>query len=309
MANTIKLTTTLLLLLPLLAFFQTSHGESPGIAIYWGQDGREGTLTQACTSGLYAYVNIAFIYEYGGYQPPSVNLAGHCSPSIDNCKFIGPEITKCQSLGIKVFISIGGANGERQSLTDPGDANYLADYIYNKFLGGSAPNRLFGDAVLDGVDFDIESRSLYLDDLAKYLHKYSTQERKVYLSAAPQCNFPGAKVTAALATGLFDYVWIQFYNNPLCEYNGNSQNLIGSWRTWSALIDARYFFVGLPGSPQAAKSGYATPHQICKEILPEIRKSKKYGGVMIWSRYWDKISPEIINCVKGSSLIKSVAED
>ncbi|XP_021909503.1 hevamine-A-like [Carica papaya] len=212
MANTFRLTTTLfllLLLLPLLAFFQTCHGESPGIAVYWGQDGREGTLTQACTSGLYSYIIIAFIYEYGSYQPPNVNLAGHCTPSINNCKFIGPEITACQNLGIKVLISIGGANGQRQSLADAGDAKYLADYIYNNFLGGSASDRLFGDAVLDGVDFDMESRSSYLDDLARYLHEHSTPQRKVYLSAAPQCPFPDANIGAALNTGLFDYVWIQ----------------------------------------------------------------------------------------------------
>lgn len=237
-----------------------------------------------------------------------VNLAGHCTPSINNCKFIGPEITACQNLGIKVLISIGGANGQRQSLADAGDAKYLADYIYNNFLGGSASDRLFGDAVLDGVDFDMESRSSYLDDLARYLHEHSTPQRKVYLSAAPQCPFPDANIGAALNTGLFDYVWIQFYNNPPCQYSGNSQNLIASWNVWTSNINARYFFVGLPGSPQAAGSGFATTTQICNEILPEIKKSEKYGGVMIWSRYWDKISPEIINCVKGSSLIKSVAE-
>ncbi|XP_021910857.1 acidic endochitinase-like, partial [Carica papaya] len=135
MAITIKLTITLLLLLlPLQAFFQTCHGESAGIAVYWGQDGGEGNLTEACTSGLYSYVIIGFISEYGGHQPPSVNLAGHCSPSINDCKFIGPEITECQSLCIKVLISIGGPFGGIQFLTDPDDAIYLADYIYNNFL-------------------------------------------------------------------------------------------------------------------------------------------------------------------------------
>ncbi|XP_021909264.1 hevamine-A-like [Carica papaya] len=224
----------------------------------------------------------SFIYEYGGCQLPSVNLAGHRNPADNGCKFIGPEITTCQNLGIKVLISIGGAYGRRQSLTDSTDAKYLADYIYNNFLGGYAPNRLFGDAALDGVDFDLESPSSYLDDLAKYLHVYSTPQRKAYLSAAPQRIFPDANIGAALNTGLLDYVWIQFYNNPPCQYNGDSQNLIAAWKKWTSSINARYFFVGLPGSPQAAGSGYANSTQICKEILPEIKKSAKYGGVMIW---------------------------
>ena len=55
---------------PVLSFFffisccfcKLSH-PSRGIAIYWGQNGFEGSLSSTCATGRYAYVNIAFLVE------------------------------------------------------------------------------------------------------------------------------------------------------------------------------------------------------------------------------------------------------
>lgn len=41
----------------------------------------------------------------------------------------------------------------------------------------------------------------------------------MYLRAAPQSPFPDYYSGMALHTGLFDYVWVQFYNNPPCQYS------------------------------------------------------------------------------------------
>ncbi|TVU36428.1 hypothetical protein EJB05_18361, partial [Eragrostis curvula] len=51
------------------------------IAIYWGQNGNEGTLTQTCATGNYKFVNVAFLPTFGKGQTPVLNLAGHCDPS------------------------------------------------------------------------------------------------------------------------------------------------------------------------------------------------------------------------------------
>ncbi|KAJ6969807.1 hypothetical protein NC653_034379 [Populus alba x Populus x berolinensis] len=70
--------------------------------------------------------------------------------------------------------------------------------------GGQSSSRPLGDAVLDGIDFDIEQGStLYWEDLARFLSKHG---RKVYLAAAPQCRFPDSNLGTALNTGLFYYV-------------------------------------------------------------------------------------------------------
>jgi chitinase len=163
----------------------------------------------------------------------------------------------------------------------------VADYLWNNFLGGQSDSRPLGDAVLDGIDFDIEGGTPeHWDELAEFLSEYS-QQRKVYLTAAPQCPFPDYYLGAALNTGLFDYVWVQFYNNAPCEYRDNADNLKSSWDQWVSSIQADEIFLGLPAAPAAAGSGYIPPDVLISEVLPYVKGSSKYGGVMLWNRYYD----------------------
>ncbi|PKI63468.1 hypothetical protein CRG98_016135 [Punica granatum] len=268
-----------------LALIGTARGG--GIATYWGQNGNEGTLTATCATGKYAYVNIAFLNQFGNGRAPGLNLAGHCNPSAGGCKGVSTGIRNCQRQGIKVFLSIGGGVGS-YSLASSADARSVADYLWNNFLGGQPSSRPLGDAVLDGIDFDIELGSTqFYDDLARFLSAYSSRGRKVYLTAAPQCPFPDKHLGAALNTGLFDYVWVQFYNNNPCQYSqGNTNNLISSWNRWTT-INAGKIFMGLPAAPGAAGSGYIPPNVLINQVLPVIKRSGKYGGVMLWSKYFD----------------------
>ncbi|KAJ8773189.1 hypothetical protein K2173_028366 [Erythroxylum novogranatense] len=282
-------TQRLLILLPLLLLLliKPSHGAG-GIAIYWGQNGNEGTLAQTCATGRYAYVNIAFLVTFGNGRTPALNLAGHCNPASGGCTSVSSGITSCQSRGVKVMLSLGGGVGN-YGLASRDDAKNVADYLWNNFLGGQSSSRPLGSAVLDGIDFDIEQGSgQYYDDLARFLSAYSARGRKVYLTAAPQCPYPDSFMGAALNTGLFDYVWVQFYNNPPCQYSsGNVNNIISSWNRWTSSVNAGKIFLGLPASPQAAGSGYIPPNVLTSQILPVIKRSAKYGGVMLWSKYYD----------------------
>ncbi|XVE62977.1 hypothetical protein DITRI_Ditri06bG0162700 [Diplodiscus trichospermus] len=289
----------LFFLLLVMAIIENTH--AGGIAIYWGQNGNEGTLTATCATGRYAYVIIAFLVKFGDARTPEINLAGHCNPASNGCTAVGDGIRSCQSRGIKVMLSIGGGTGS-YSLASQADAKHVADYLWNNFLGGKSASRPLGDAVLDGIDFDIELGSTqYWDDLARYLSGYSSQGRKVYLAAAPQCPFPDRFLGTALNTGLFDYVWIQFYNNPPCQYtSGNTNNLVNSWNRWTSSIKAEKIFLGLPAAPAAAGSGYIPPNELTSQILPVIKRSAKYGGVMLWSKYYDDMngySASILNSV------------
>ncbi|XP_020210625.1 hevamine-A [Cajanus cajan] len=274
------------LLLPLLFFstlVSTSHGG--GIAIYWGQNGNEGTLAEACATGKYTHVNIAFLNTFGNSQTPQMNLAGHCNPATNSCTKFSPEIKDCQSKGIKVLLSIGGGVGS-YSLSSVEDARNVSSFLWNTFLGGKSSSRPLGDAVLDGIDFDIELGSTQnYDHLARFLKAYS---KRVYLSAAPQCPIPDRFLGTALDTALFDFVWVQFYNNPPCQYaNGNISNLVSSWNRWTSTVPAGKFFLGLPAAPAAAGSGFVPADVLTSQILPVIKKSPKYGGVMLWSRFYD----------------------
>ncbi|KAK9202268.1 hypothetical protein WN944_017478 [Citrus x changshan-huyou] len=259
-----------------------------GIAIYWGQNGNEGTLKETCGTGNYEYVILSFLATFGNGQTPMINLAGHCDPYSNGCTGLSSDIKSCQAKGVKVLLSLGGAAGS-YSLTSTQDAKQVATYLWNNFLGGHSSSRPLGPAVLDGIDLDIEGgTSQHWDELARFLAGYSQKGKKVYVTAAPQCPFPDAWIGNALKTGVFDYVWVQFYNNPPCQYSsGNIGNLLNAWKQWTSDIPANKIFLGLPASPAAAGSGFIPTADLISKVLPAIKGSAKYGGVMLWSKYYD----------------------
>ncbi|KAF2322128.1 hypothetical protein GH714_007079 [Hevea brasiliensis] len=201
--------------------------DAGGIAIYWGQNGNEGTLAETCATGNYDFVNIAFLPTFGNGQTPMINLAGHCDPYSNGCTGLSSGIKSCQAKGIKVC------------------------FLLVEELG------------------------------VTILHLRGCQ-------AAPQCPFPDAWVGNALKTSLFDYVWVQFYNNPPCQYSsGSIANLEDAWRQWTSSIPANKIFLGLPAAPAAAGSGFISATDLTSKVLPAIKGSDKYGGVMLWSKYYD----------------------
>ncbi|KAJ1376368.1 Tyrosine-protein kinase, catalytic domain [Sesbania bispinosa] len=284
----------MLLTFLILPVIEKSNAESEDIAIYWGQNDDEGSLTETCATGKYSYVIIAFLNKFGNGKTPEINLASHCDPASNGCTTLSTDIRNCQLQGIKVFLSIGGADGD-YNLASSDDAKNVSDYLWNNFLGGgtgSSSSRPLGDVILDGIDFDIEnSTGQHWEVLAHDLKSRSTSTQVVYLSAAPQCPFPDGELGIALDTGIFDYVWIQFYNNPDCEYTqSNVNNFLNSWNQWTTSLKVGKVFLGLPASPAAASTGYVTADLLACDILPVINKSPNYGGVMLWTTYYDKQS-------------------
>ncbi|EOX95833.1 Hevamine-A precursor [Theobroma cacao] len=275
--------TILFFLISFLVLMLATCCNAGGIAIYWGQNDEEGTLAETCAAGKYDFVNVAFLPKFGNGRRPMLDLGGHCDPSGNGCTGLSSDIKLCQAKGIKVMLSIGGGAGF-YSLASSDDARQVATYLWNNFLGGRSPT-----PVLDGIDFDIEGGTgEHWDDLARYLSGYSKKGKKVYLTAAPQCPYPDAWVGNALKTGLFDYVWVQFYNNPPCQYtSGDIASLEDAWKQWTSDIPANKIFLGLPASPEAAGSGFIPVNDLTSKVLPAIKSSSKYGGVMLWSKYYD----------------------
>ena len=99
-----------------------------------------------------------------------------------------------------------------------------------------------------------------------------SQQNKVYLAAAPQCPFPDTHLDTDIKTSLFDHVWVQFYNNRDCQYAGNANNLLNSWKTWTT-VQAKQVFLGVPSAPEAAENGRFIPADVIKnQVLPSIRR-------------------------------------
>ncbi|CAI9092721.1 OLC1v1028042C1 [Oldenlandia corymbosa var. corymbosa] len=86
-----------------------------------------------------------------------------------------------------------------------------------------------------------------------------------------------AMVGGALQTGLFDYVWVQFYNNAPCQFSaGDPSSLLTAWKQWT-WIPAGKIFLGLPAAPAAAGSGFIPAADLISKVLPQIKRSSKYG--------------------------------
>ncbi|XP_028756079.1 hevamine-A-like, partial [Neltuma alba] len=232
-----EMTRIFLLFLPFLLLILISSSASDEIAVYWGQSFDEGNLAETCATGRYSFVLVGFLSTFGDGQTPQLNLAGHCDPSSSSrCTAIGTQIKHCQQQGIKVMLSLGGGYAS-YSLSSSKDAQNVSDYLWKNFLGGSSSSRPFGDAILDGIDLDVQHSTLHCVDLARYLKSHSTDSQKVYLSAAPQCPFPDAYLNTALDTGLFDYVWVHFFNNPPCDYSeANTNNFFKAWNQWATSL-------------------------------------------------------------------------
>ncbi|KAI7984743.1 Acidic endochitinase [Camellia lanceoleosa] len=201
---------------------------------------------------------------------PLLRLDGHCNTTANGCAALSSDICHCQNLGIKVILSI-----EAYSLESKSHAKNVSEYLWNNYLGGNSSSRPFGNVVLN----------------------------------APECPFPDVFLGDALNTGLFDYVWVHFYNlyagKLPCQYNnntsgGNIHALLDSWKVWirSTKGDVKVF-MGLLALTEDVLSGFIPAEVLKGQILPEINKSSKYGGVMLWTLLWDNQSG-YSDSIKGS---------
>nr|XP_048326802.1 hevamine-A-like [Ziziphus jujuba var. spinosa] len=140
-----------------------------------------------------------------------------------------PGTQPCRSLQSTLLHPIWPTNKDLSPLGNYSLAcRRVADQIWTSHLGGTDTSAScpFGNGVVfDGVDFDVDGGSnLYNDKLTVYLKGlYDQQTTKTYyLAAALQCVYPDYYLGTAIRKGLFDFVWVQFYNNPPCQYSTQS---------------------------------------------------------------------------------------
>lgn len=284
-------------LLTISCLIRSSEGSK--IGIYWGQNPKSGNLSQICTNSTYDFVVIAFLNFIGSQA--YLELDDHCQKGVpDGCFVLRSQIKFCQDQGIKVFLSLGG----RPSLSSD-DARLVARNIWNDYLGGQSGARPFDNAVLDGIDFHIQSGSNQnLDVLAEALKNYTTADtsKVYYFSAAPLCRIPDYYLDTLIKTGLFDYVWVQFFNDPSCAYSsGNGDNLAESWAQWHSYLGENSLntklFLGLSGN--ADTIGYIRCKTLRNYVIPYVEEFPNYGGITVLEgvsycpRYGETIRPYV----------------
>lgn len=296
------------------AYGQDNHAS---VVIYWGQNGarNEQDLSAVCKKPyefiILSFLNIFFDHSNKNWLP-GLNFADHCNssyspdyPALLHCTKIAHDIKQCQSKGKKVLLSMGGAVGS-YGFDQRYQANGFANIIWDLVLGGnniSVP-RPFNDAILDGVDLDIEGgRTIGYDSFVASLRsrmKKDEKGRRYYISGAPQCPYPDAYLGPGGNTALensgqnFDFVLIQFYNN-YCGYRpDNPANFKDTWNKWSdwthRLDKGPKLYVGLLA--QTMGNGYVETPDL-STLFELVVNDTSFGGGMIWDASWSEKNVEL----------------
>lgn len=263
------------------------------IAVYWGQNsqGSQARLSEYCQSSDAGIFILSFLDIF----PTSMglNFANACSETYaDNsnllhCTQIASDIQTCQSLGKKVLLSLGGASGA-YGFTDTTEAETFAQTLWDTFGEGenaSTIDRPFDSTLIDGFDFDIENNNNvgYASLVNKLRELFTSQGSKQYfISAAPQCPYPDASVGDLLSNAQVDFAFIQFYNN-YC--NLDKQFNWNDWENYANSVSPNAnikLFLGLPGSPTAAGSGFISDLDLLQSTVSSIKGNANFGGIAIW---------------------------
>lgn len=209
------------------------------------------------------------------------------------------DINTCQSTyGKTILLSVGGATYTEGGFSSSTAAEAAAQTVWAMFgpvQSDSSVNRPFGNAVVDGFDFDFESTTSNMAPFASELRSLmdaatAAGDKTYYLSAAPQCPYPDQADNDMLDGAVsFDFISIQFYNN----YCGVSSYVSGAstqfnynfdtWDNWAKTVSANpdvKVLMGIPANTGAG-SGYVDGSQL-EAVIQYSESFSSFGGVMMW---------------------------
>ncbi|ROW07012.1 hypothetical protein VPNG_06669 [Cytospora leucostoma] len=285
-----------------------SASSRTNIAVYWGQNsygqaGSQQRLSYYCSNTNIDIIPLAFLDEISTPVVNFANAGDNCTvftgTTLLDCPQIEADIETCQSTyGKTILLSVGGATYTEGGFTSSSAAVTAADNIWAMFgpvQSGSTVNRPFGNAVVDGFDFDFESSTQNMASFANELRSHinetmSAGGKTYYLSAAPQCPYPDVADNDMLDGSVyFDWIQIQFYNN-YCGVNtfvtsDTTQPYYNfdTWDTWASTVSANRnvkILMGIPASTGAG-AGYTTGDTL-EAAIQYSETFSSFGGVMMW---------------------------
>ncbi|KAG2006479.1 hypothetical protein GB937_008627 [Aspergillus fischeri] len=289
------------------AYSLLDTSSSSTVAVYWGQNsGNTGQqrLSYYCDTYVQQVFQLAFVTRISGAAGlPELDFANQESQctvypgtNLLNCPQIGEDIKRCQQKGKTILISIGGATSPERGFASEAAAIEAANKMWQIFGpvdAGNTAYRPFGDAVIDGFDFDFETSVTNMVPFANQLRRLmdTSAGRRYYLTVAPQCVFPDVADQEMLNGAVaFDAIWVQFYNN-YCGVNafsfGSMQQGAFNFDLWDAWAKSQSknkqvkVFIGLPGNVAAAGTGYIGAEQL-REVVAWSKAFSSFGGIMVW---------------------------
>ncbi|UNI13831.1 Chitinase [Purpureocillium takamizusanense] len=300
--------------------FAAGVGSYGALNGYWGQHNNQN-LKAYCDTGIqYAtigFVNLAPEHDPSDADYPGINFSSHCwadayaddngkpSKLLSHCEPLRQDITYCQSKGVKVILSIGGvysADKNNYDVSTTANGEYFADFLYKAFGPYNPANdvpRPFDYAgehvAVDGFDFDLENpNNTNMKPYIAMANKFRALDKSLILTAAPQCPLSAGMqhMKELLQSAALDALFIQFYNNPVCDYIPGNDGFgekfnLDDWVTFMASTQNSKnakLFVGLPAGPtrDSANTGYITPDKVKELVCKYSTKTKNWGGISLW---------------------------
>ncbi|KAJ5575617.1 Glycoside hydrolase superfamily [Penicillium sp. DV-2018c] len=281
------------------------------MVVYWGQNSFNGKgdkaqqpLAHYCDNEDIDVIPMAFNMMVNGpggapevdFSVTSKDCEVFEGTQLKNCPKIGKDIEACQKKHKTILLSIGGATYSEGGFKSEADAKEGAKLMWETFgpkQKGSKALRPFGDAALDGFDFDFEANVQHMAPFANELRSLMDADKsgqKFYLTAAPQCPYPDQADKDILNGPVYvDAVWVQFYNN-FCGVNAFSSDSSSNkynfdeWDNWAHTVSKNKdvkVMIGVPAFTTAASTGYIPASELAK-VIEYSKKFKSFGGVMMW---------------------------
>ncbi|CAN6704335.1 unnamed protein product [Malus baccata var. baccata] len=114
------------------------------------------------------------------------------------------------------------------------------------------------------------------------------------------CQAKGLKVILSIGGGAESYYLTSKEDARQCLKDGPFRQRLGAilqQPTMPILVGGSFpttkIFLGQPTASAAAGSGFIPVGDLTSKVLPAIKGSSKYGGVMLWSKYQDNYSSSI----------------
>ncbi|KAI1374212.1 carbohydrate-binding module family 18 protein [Hypoxylon crocopeplum] len=317
-----------------LAYAAFGISSKNNVVVYYGQGPNQASLSTYCADPTIDVIVLSFVSLFPAQANgfPGINFGNQCGSAVYpgpgyngvnnatnnqlyQCPNIQRDLYTCrQTSNKKILLSLGGATTTYQ-LTGATDGTYFANVLWGLFgprtttwVNAGKPRPFDYNGVgfsVDGFDLDIEHAPT--DNWAGYTAlatqlrtNYNTATGQTfYLTASPQCVVPDANLRGVLQQGVFDMLFIQYYNTPQCSaatwaannanYKpGGAFNTAGftfdTWTTWLASTPSKNarLFIGLPGSSSAASAVSVVGTAQAQNLIDAYYCRSNFGGVGVW---------------------------
>ncbi|KZV95157.1 glycoside hydrolase [Exidia glandulosa HHB12029] len=273
------------------------------VVAYWGSSTGQKSIGAYCDDSVDT-ISIAFLSVYFGTgHLPELTISYDCggdvfaNSELMNCASLAADIKQCQAKGKAVTLSIGGSGQpETNVFSSDATARSFADQLWNLFLGGTSSTRPFGDAALDGINFNIQDPTK-LAGITAFVGQLNTHYKsasKDYLVTADvSCLFPDTAPWQSLGTILnassLDAVYLRMFGEGPCDlsnYDDKSSWNFPTWAKWATTNspnkDVKLYFSALGNPSVGIPTDYVDAARI-GQIAAETRTQyKSFGGVVYW---------------------------